>query len=220
MHKLIVEYFFRQKEYSLRLDVSCSKIKKSSPFLFLPRNLPPLVFANDDSTVFPRRVPFNRKWFIQGKIVHTVCDPILRPNWRFLLQCYSFYFASHCFLFFFSPLLFYPLFRYTFVYTTSEIFSLSLSLLKFFSLLFYTFGILVVAKGGRKLTLIFKTVRRIFPLLCCVKNLIPCSFKNYSNKIKQRFFFKISMLKRIFNFYDERRSHLLVIKCHPEKKKN
>lgn len=104
---------------------------------------------------------------------------------------------------FFSPLLFYPLFRYMFVYTTSEIFSLSLSLLKFFSLLFYTFGILVVAKGGRKLTLIFKTVRRIFPLLCCVKNLIPCSFKNYSNKIKQRFFFKISMLKRIFNFYDE-----------------
>lgn len=125
MHKLIVEYFFRQKEYSLRLDVSCSKIKKSSPFLFLPRNLPPLVFANDDSTVFPRRVPFNRKWFIQGKIVHTVCDPILRPNWRFLLQCYSFYFASHCFLFFFPPFILSSFSIYIRIYHQWNILSLS-----------------------------------------------------------------------------------------------
>lgn len=121
---------------------------------------------------------------------------------------------------FFFPPFYFILFFDIHSYIPPVKYSLSLSLLKFFSLLFYTFGILVVAKGGRKLTLIFKTVRRIFPLLCCVKNLIPCSFKNYSNKIKQRFFFKISMLKRIFNFYDERRSHLLVIKCHPEKKKN
>lgn len=48
MHKLIIEYpgIFLSTERRGILHARCSKIKKSFPFLFLPRNLPPLVFAN------------------------------------------------------------------------------------------------------------------------------------------------------------------------------
>lgn len=124
------------------LDVRCSK--KIFPFPFSSSKFTTTRICERDSTVFSRRVPFNRKWFIQGKIVHTVCDPILRPNWRFLLLCYSFYFAFHCFLFFLF--LFFSIYVSSFT-TTREIFSLSLSLnLKFFSLLFYAVGIVARRK--------------------------------------------------------------------------
>lgn len=130
------------------LDVRCSKIKKSFPFLFLPRNLPPLVFANVIPLCFLVAFLLTENDLSKEKL-YTQCatrfyDLIdgfsaTRSTLRFTASCF-FYFS---------------LFRYMFRLPPAK-YSLSLSLnLKFFSLLFYAVGIVVYE--GRKLALIFKT---------------------------------------------------------------
>lgn len=125
MHKLIIEYpgIFLSTERRGILhahDVWCSKIKKSFSFLFLPRNLPPLVFANVIPLCFLVAFLLTENDLSKEKL-YTQCatrfydliDGFSSSATRSTLR-----FTASCFF------LFYSLFRYMFVYHQWDIPSL------------------------------------------------------------------------------------------------